>query len=247
MANPDAYAEADALMRSDFEHYCAKCVKIKAKDGAIQPFTWNKSQHYVHRRLEQQLEATGSVRAMILKARQLGISTYVGARFYHKTTLWAGRRTHILTHLDDATQQLFGMAKLIHKNMPRDYRPKDTSNNANQITFGLMDGGYSVGTAFSTSGKGRSQTYQLFHGSEVAFWRNAKDHFASSMQAVPKAKGTEVILESTANGVGGTFNEQWNLAESGKSDFIAIFDADFVPPENILAMVDELRKQTQSA
>jgi hypothetical protein len=43
------------------------------------------------------------------------------------------------------------------------------------------------------------------------------------MQAVPDAPGTEVIWESTANGVGNFFHEQWKLAEKGMSEFTAIF------------------------
>jgi hypothetical protein len=43
------------------------------------------------------------------------------------------------------------------------------------------------------------------------------------MQAIPDVENTEVILESTANGVGNYFHEMWQKAEAGLSDFIAIF------------------------
>ena len=61
------------------------------------------------------------------------------------------------------------------------------------------------------------------HNSECAFWNNAADHAKGIMQAVPNAPGTEIILESTANGVGNYFHQQWLAAEAGLSDFIAIF------------------------
>jgi hypothetical protein len=70
---------------------------------------------------------------------------------------------------------------------------------------------------------GGSSTLQLFHGSEVSVWPNAADHVAGVLQAVPDAPGTEVILESTANGVGGLFHERWQQAEAGIGDFVAIF------------------------
>ncbi len=35
--------------------------------------------------------------------------------------------------------------------------------------------------------------------------------------------GTEIIYESTANGLGNFFHQQWKLAESKQSEFIAIF------------------------
>jgi hypothetical protein len=70
---------------------------------------------------------------------------------------------------------------------------------------------------------GRGSTIQYFHGSEVAFWPNAEKHAAGVLQAVPDAPGTEIIKESTANGLGNYFHKEWQLAESGKSEYIAIF------------------------
>jgi hypothetical protein len=61
------------------------------------------------------------------------------------------------------------------------------------------------------------------HGSEVAFWPNAASHFAGVIQTVPDMPGTEIILESTANGVGGEFHERWQMAEAGQSDYEPIF------------------------
>ena len=65
-----------------------------------------------------------------------------------------------------------------------------------------------VGTA-GTRDVGRSKTLQPFHGSEVAFWPNARTHFAGVLQAVPDLPGSEIILESTANGAGGEFHGRW--------------------------------------
>src|SRR3546814_17839588 len=94
--------------------------------------------------------------------------------------------------------------------------------NAKELTFGLLDSGYQVGTA-KAAGVGRSDTIQFFHGSEVAHWANAEEHAAGALQAVPRAAGTEVILESTANGVGGLFYNLWQAAVRGEGDYQAIF------------------------
>lgn len=223
--------DLDALFRDDLELYCASLVKIKDKAGRTSFFQLNYAQQYVDERLNRQLAETGRVRALILKARQLGISTYVGGRYYRKTTLYGGQRTYILTHEDKSTQALFEMAKRIHDNMDADFRPAATTQNANELDFGGIDSGYRVGTAKNVSGLGRGMTIQNFHGSEVAFWPHAEKHFSGVMQAVPEIDGTEVILESTANGVGGTFYDQWQLAERGASEFIAIFIPWFWDPE----------------
>ena len=87
-------------------------------------------------------------------------------------------------------------------------------HNSKELIFGVLDSGYKLGTAENKSA-GRSSTIQLFHGSEVAFWPNAAEHAKGIMQAIPDAFNTEAILESTANGVGNYFHQQWQKAEAG--------------------------------
>ncbi len=209
-------------LRDDYPHYAAKCLKIRAKDGSIEPFVLNKAQLYLHGKLEAQREATGKVRALVLKGRQQGVSTYIGGRFYHRTTHRKGLRCFILTHEQDATNNLFGMVERYHEHCPALVKPSTGAANAKELSFDRLESGYAVGTA-GTKAVGRSQTVQLFHGSEVAFWPNAETHFAGVIQAIPDLPGTEVILESTANGVGGEFHERWQQAEAGIGDYIAVF------------------------
>ena len=102
------------------------------------------------------------------------------------------------------------------------FRPSTGAANSKELVFNRLDSGYKVGTA-GTKGTGRSATIQLFHGSEVGFWAHADSHIAGVLQAVPDAEGSEIILESTANGVGGSFHKMWRDAETGAGDFIAIF------------------------
>lgn len=217
-------------LKDDLIHYATKCLKIRTKSGSIEPFVFNKAQQYTHEQLEKQLRNTGKVRALILKGRQQGMSTYIGARFYHKTTHTFGTQSFILTHALDATTNLFKMAKRFFENTPLTVRPEVSTSNAKELIFGSLDSGYKLGTA-ENKNVGRSSTIQLLHGSEVAFWNNAADHAVGVMQAVPNAHNTEVIMESTANGVGNYFHQQWQLAEAGMSEFIAIFVPWYWQPE----------------
>ena len=210
------------LLRDDFRHYARKCLRVKAKEGQIVPLILNSAQEYLHDRLETQLRETGMVRAMVLKGRQQGISTYTEGRFYWKVTHRKGVRAFILTHEDNATANLFEMTERYHNNCPAIVRPSTTTANAKELYFDKLDSGYKVGTA-GTKAVGRSNTIQYFHGSEAAFWPHADSHFAGVMQAIALAPGTEVILESTANGVGGRFYDMWVDAVQGKGDYEAIF------------------------
>ena len=116
------------------------------------------------------------------------------------------------------------MVDRFHQHCPPLVKPSTGAANAKELNFDLLDGGYKVGTA-GTKGVGRSSTIQLFHGSEVAFWPFAETHAAGVLQAVPDAEGTEVVLESTANGLGNFFHQKWSDADSG----IGAFETLFVP------------------
>lgn len=209
-----------AELKADFPKYADLCLKIKTKAGTTVPLVLNKAQLYAHKMMEDQRRTTGKVRALILKARQQGFSTYVGARFYHRASLHHGTNVFILTHEQAATDNLFAMVARYHEHSP--LKPRTGAANAKELIFDKLDSGYSIATA-GQKAVGRSKTLQLFHGSEVAFWPNAADHFAGVMQAIPDLPGTEVILESTANGITGEFYERWQQAEAGIGDYIAIF------------------------
>lgn len=195
---------------------------IRDKSGELKLFEWNSTQRYVHERLEEQKRRLGKVRAIILKARQQGISTYVGARFYQATGTDFGKTAFILTHEIPATDNLFGMVKRYWEKSPDRVRPAVTTENAKELHFGRLGSGYKVATAGARA-TGRSSTAQYFHGSEVAFWPSAADHLAGVGQAIPDLPGTEIILESTANGVGNPFHKLWTNAVRGESEYIPIF------------------------
>jgi hypothetical protein len=230
--NASALSEADeaeylALLEAEdlaanYYRFAHEHLKIRSKSGAIIPLELNRAQRHVDEALNAQLEKTGKVRALLLKARQQGFSTYVGSRFYHKASHQVGQQVFILTHEDDATNNLFGMVERFHEHNDAVTKPTTSADNAKELRFDALDSGYSVGTA-GAKARGRSKTVQLFHGSEVAFWPNAPTHFAGVVQAIPDLPGTEIILESTANGVGGEFHERWQQAESGIGDYIPIF------------------------
>lgn len=208
------------LYRRSFPEHALACLKIKGKDGRLVKLKLNKAQRYIHERLEAQKAETERVRALVLKGRQQGASTYIGGRFYSRASLHQGVAVFILTHEQDATDNLFNMVERYHDHNP--LAPTTGAANAKELNFPELDSGYTVGTAGSKA-VGRSKTLHCFHGSEVAFWPNAAGHFAGVVQAVPDLPGTEIILESTANGMAGEFFERWQQAEAGVGDYQAIF------------------------
>jgi hypothetical protein len=218
-------SEVDGVLRrfrQDFTYYAPRALKIKTKSGEIKPFNLNDAQQYAHDRLESQLSETGKIRALVLKGRQQGVSTYIQGRFYWRTSTRSGKRAFILTHELAATKNLFDMAQRFHKHCPSVLRPHTQYSNANELYFDRTDSGYSVATAGSRD-TGRSATAQLMHGSERAFWPNAADHLAGIGQTVPDSDGTEVIHETTANGIANEFYGAWQEAVKGRGQYRAIF------------------------
>lgn len=210
-------------LKDDFAFYARNCLFIRDKETAeTKPFRLNKAQSYIHECLEAQRTLKGYVRAIILKGRQQGCSTYTEGRFMWLTTHTRGYQAFILTHEEDATKNLFEMAKRYYNNLPTFVKPSIIASNDKSLRFGELDSGYRIGTAGNKS-VGRSMTNHLFHGSEVAFWPNAGEHAKGILQTVPFTEGTEIIYESTANGLNNFFHQQWREAETGESDFIAIF------------------------
>ena len=206
----------------DFKFFAETFFKIRTKNSSIEIFKLNKAQLYLHAQLEKQLSETGKIRAIILKGRQQGISTYVQARFFHKTITTPGIKTFILTHEAEATKNLFEMTKRYYEYLPPGLCPQAEKDSAKELRFVSLDSGYSVGTA-GNKGAGRSQTIQLCHCSEVGFYPNAEEHAQGLMQAIGTQDGTELILESTANGIGNYFHSIWIGAEQGTNGFIPIF------------------------
>lgn len=240
--------EAETRLRrllGEFPYYSRHALRIRDKRGRVVPFELNSAQLMLHEKVEAQLSLTGKIRALVLKGRQQGISTYIEGRFFHKTSTQTGQRAVIMTHEAKATAKLFGMAKLFYACCPDKLKPSANRDNANQLEFGRLMSSYEVLTAGARE-TGRGGTAQLFHGSEAAFWQNAASHMAGIGQAVPDMEGTEVFLESTANGVGNPFHKDWQDAEAGINEYIPVFLPWFMqteyrrePPADFVLDADE--------
>lgn len=208
-------------LRTDLAYFSENALKLRPKAGPLESFTFNPAQAKLHSLIEEQKAKAGRVRVIILKARQLGVSSYVAARLYHQTINRPGLRTIIIGHEKRASSNLYQMVRRFHDNMPEELRPSTGVSNAEELIFDRIDSGYLISVA-SSEGTGRSATAQLLHASEAAFWDSLPLQMASLMQTVPDLDGTEIVIESTANGFN-DFHSLWRKAEAGESEFLPIF------------------------
>lgn len=155
--------EPEEALVASFSLFAEHCLKIRPKEvgKGIVPFMLNPAQVELHRQLNDMRRSTGKVRALVLKGRQMGVSTYVGARFYHQTVTRPGVRTFILTQEQDATDALFEMTRRYHEYNP--LQVQTGASSTKELTFPELESGYKVGTAGSKA-VGRGQTIQFFHG-----------------------------------------------------------------------------------
>ena len=218
--------------KGDFELFAKEQLKILPKDSSkgFQSFEFNEAQRIVNEALEKQLKETGRVRAIILKARQMGLSTYTTGRVFWKSYFNAYNKSVVMAHDAATSDALFGMSRNIIYNMSDTFRPMLKKSNAKEIMFEHNDSGYRLYTAGAPEA-GRGTTPTIAHLSEVAFWGHDEKILAGLFQGISQSEGTEVILESTANGVGNSFHRLWQGAVKGENDYIAIFVPWYLMPE----------------
>src|SRR6478735_3853615 len=197
-------------------------VTIRDKSGSLRPFMFNRAQIFAHEMAERQLAERGYVRVIVLKGRQMGLSTYILCRGLFKVTRKTGQKAYILTHEIPATLNLFNIVKGMYDRIDPRLKPQAGRSNKQEMEFPGLSSGYSVGTAKSGE-TGRSLTVQFFHGSECAFWAAAKQIVPGLMQTIGLVPGTEIWLESTANGPSNYFASAVQAARKGATEFELCF------------------------
>lgn len=213
-----------AEYKDNFVRFAEEQIKILPKDSAqgFIPFELNEAQIIVNNLIEKQLAETGKVRAIVLKGRQMGLSTYTTCRVYWKAYFNPYHKSVVMAHDSATSDSLFTMSRNIISYMSDDFRPEFKKSNAKEIQFEHNDSGYRLYTAGSPEA-GRGTTPTVCHLSEVAFWTHDEKILAGMFQGISQAAGTEVILESTANGIGNEFHRLWVGAVNGENEYLPIF------------------------
>lgn len=236
---------------ADFDIYRERNLMIKDKMTAqLITFDLNWEQRALLEAVVERLATGRPVRFIILKARQMGISTLIEALCYWWTTTHRYVVANIIAHKSDAAENLYEMFRRYYDNSHSMFQPDRKYNTRKDLVFDVEDKvkealkehveaciapdtcgvshkpqglGSSIKTLVAKDGVGRSSTINFFHGSEVAFWEAKADVVSSAIQAVPMAPGTFVFLESTANGVGGYFYDEWQTSMAGEGALTPLF------------------------
>lgn len=253
------------IIKDDFYIYAERNLAIQDKlTSDLIPLTRgtiNWAQKILIDEVMHDLAIGRPVRYIILKARQMGISTIIEAICFWWTATHKRQNSVIIAHESDASGNLYEMFRLYYENCHPMFQPRRKYNSKKELVFDVTDEikeeylaegkeppglRSQIKTLVAKAGKGRSSTINFFHGSEVAFWEKGADVKASALQAIPMRKNTFAFLESTANGVGGYYYDEWQFAMKGESAFRALFFAwhshpeyELDAPEGGIAQYDE--------
>lgn len=162
-------------------------------------------------------------RAIIVKARQMGFSTAIQMRFFHRTCVWRNVSTLTIANLDETTKELHGMSEDAYANLPGPLRPTQKPGGGVGHTLRFQHGSSLRTWTAGTRQIARGFAVWQGHLSEAAYYPDLTTSLDALLQAIPDEPGTAAIVESTAHGMGDPFHIEWQNAVDGRSDFIPIF------------------------
>jgi hypothetical protein len=183
----------------------SRMLKIRRKGEGVGLLELNRAQEEYSRKC--------SARNIVLKARQVGVTTYVAARFFIQTITRPGTVTVQVAHTEDSAEAIFTIVRRFWENLPGRMRRgalRTSRANVRQLVFPALDSEYRVETADDNAGRG--MTIHHLHCSEVSRWPRGGRETLASLRAAVVPDG-EIVLESTANGAAGVFYEEWQKAE----------------------------------
>ena len=206
----ERYCKTDPITREkriplERDGWIEEYLRIRTKKSGLIPFVLNRAQ--------REYSARSTKQNIVLKARQVGITTYVAAKLFLQTITRRGTLTMQVAHDREAAEEIFRIVHRFWDNLPEQWQKgalKTSHSSARELVFPRLDSEYTVTSAGENAGRGR--TIQNLHCTEVSRWgREGEEALASLRAAV--VPGGEIVLESTANGAWGLFYQEWQQAE----------------------------------
>ena len=214
--------------------------KIVDKKWATITFKFNKAQEELH---QKQIETN---RLIILKARQLWISTYKLIEWLDRSIFKKNQTCIITAHKLDKLKDLFAKVKFAYDNLPESIQLKDWKiwkkpqafyNSANELYFKENN------SKIQVSLDSRSWTPTFLHITELAFMDRAKEMWTWSIPSIPK--WAPITIETTANGIWNFFEELWSKYYKRDWEFSTVFFPWYEQQEYRSDNIQELPKELE--
>lgn len=207
--------------------FIERYLRVKDKRGRYCVFEINRAQCDLYSKICERKRRGLGLRFDILKARQLGFSTFIAALFFTLTALVPNQTCVIVADVADHATNLFRKYKFFYANLPDYLKGKlpTLASNAKELIIDYGMGQTSViRVTVQGESAGRSDTCQYVHLSEVAFWQDIVDTSTSILNTVDDTNPDSIVFyETTANGVN-EYKEMWDQdVISGDDGFAALF------------------------
>lgn len=204
---------------ADLSKFCPLSLSIVNKDGMRIPFRLNRGQRKFLALAEQQRREQGYIRIVAPKARQVGVSTIVGAQNWQHCVFHPGRNGMVFAHTEDASKSLF---RNYYVNFQTHYRqfgpfvlPELVSDTDRRL---LYDNGSSI-QCFTGGNADALNSFRstYIHFSEFALMDQGAALLENANATLPLRPGTALVVESSARGVGTPFHNLVQRARGGKT------------------------------
>lgn len=186
-------------------------LKIDNKMGQVVPFKFNKAQLHFSRNKTN--------RNIIIKARQLGISSAILADMFTDCVIFPHTTAAVVSHETRATQRLLDRVQFYYDTMDNP-KPAIGADSRSEKTFPEIHSSIYVGTAGGRA-FGRGDTIRKSLASELAWWEDGERVLTGMEDAVPITG--ELTIETTPNGEDNIAYDRWVKAREGKSPYKAFF------------------------
>ena len=186
----------------DPTYFCKKYLKVISLDEGLVPFDLY---HFQENRF-----------SIILACRQSGKSiSSVGYLLWY--ALFHPEKTiAVLANKGATAREMLARITLMLENLPFFLQPGCKALNKGSIEFSNN----SRIIAAATSGSSiRGMSVNLLFLDEFAFVENAAEFYTSTYPVVSSGKDTKVIITSTANGIGNTYQKIWEGAVQGINEY----------------------------
>jgi len=151
---------------------------------------------------------------VILKARQLGISTLTAGYALWMMTFQTDKNILVIATKQDTAKNLVTKIRVMHANLPSWVRSKCVEDNKLSLRY---SNGSQVKAISSTEDAGRSEALSLLVIDEAAFIDKIDTIWTAAQSTL--STGGQCIALSTPNGVGNWFHRTWVGAEEGSNDW----------------------------
>ena len=151
---------------------------------------------------------------VILKARQLGISTLTAGYALWMMTFQSDKNILVIATKQDTAKNLVTKIRVMHANLPSWVKSQCVEDNKLSLRY---SNGSQVKAISSTEDAGRSEALSLLIIDEAAFIDKIDTIWTAAQSTL--STGGQCIALSTPNGVGNWFHKTWVGAEEGESDW----------------------------